>query len=197
MLKWQVGKGSDVMNNSGGSARVEARKPGADLLSVTRTSGNRPKLVVTDGTKIVTISKKVGPGRCEWGDGNDTMLVGSLEDVSGTLVVINGRGDERCRRGMFPNGDVRLRLDGGDGADTLAGSLDGDTLWGAGETLPRWPRDERWAAARATTIEARRRDVIIGNDGNDTLDGGEGTTAFPATPGLIHSPGKRPDTLRR
>ena len=190
VLKWQVGKGSDVMNNSDGSARVEASgSADADSLSVTRTSGNRPKLVVTDGTDIVTISKKVGRTDVNGGDGNDTMLVGSLEDVSGTLVVINGDdGDDTLSAASVRIGDVRLRLDGGDGADTLTGSLDGDTLWGGlGDDRADGGRGDDTMVGGEGDDDFDGQDgddVIIGNDGNDTLDGGEGHDSLSGNAGF-------------
>ena len=190
LLKWQVGKGSDVMNNSGGSARVEASgSTDADSMSVTRTSGNRPKLVVTDGVNVVTIAKTIGRTDLNGGDGNDTMLVGFLEDVSGTLVVVNGEdGDDTLSAAGVRIGDVRLRLDGGDGADTLTGSLDADTLWGGlGDDRVDGDRGDDTIVGGEGDDDLDGQDdddLIIGNGGNDTIDGGEGDDSLSGNAGF-------------
>ena len=88
LLRWRIGNGSDVMNNSAGSARVEALGSGtADSLSASKTSSNRPKLTVVDGVNTVTISKTIWRTDILAGDGNDQLVVGTsggrFEHVAG------------------------------------------------------------------------------------------------------------------
>ena len=180
VLRWRIGNGSDVMNNSAGSARVEALGSGAaDSLSVSKTSSNRPKLTVVDGVNTVTISKTIWRTDILAGDGNDQLVVGALEDVSSTLLVINGEGgrDTISAAGVHID-QVRLRLDGGDANDTITGSLGGDTVWGGlgdddvdggrgNDTIIGGDGDDDLDGGDDD-------DVIVGSDGNDSLDGGNG-----------------------
>ena len=180
VLRWRIGNGSDVMNNSAGSARVEALGSGAaDSLSASKTSSNRPKLTIADGVNTVTISKTIWRTDILAGDGNDQLVVGALDDVTSTLLVINGEGgrDTISAAGVHID-QVRLRLDGGDANDTITGSLGADTVWaGLGDD------DVDGGRGNDTIIGGdgdddldggNDDDVIVGGDGNDSLDGGNG-----------------------
>ena len=159
LLRWRIGNGSDVMNNSADSARFEALgSGGADSLSVSKTSGNRPKLTVVDGINTVWVSQTIWRTDILAGDGNDQLVVGSLEDVSGTLLVVNGEaGRDTISAAGVRIDEVRLRLVGGDDNDTMTGSLDDDTMWGG-------DGDDRVDGSRGN-------DTILGGDGDDDLDG--------------------------
>ncbi|HAA62705.1 MAG TPA: hypothetical protein DCE39_17405, partial [Planctomycetaceae bacterium] len=190
VLKWRVGAGSDVMNNSDGSARVEITgSADADTLSVSRTTGHRPKLSVSDGVSNVRIAKTIGRTDINAGDGNDTLLVGLLEDVSATLLTVNGEdGDDVLSADGVRIDNVRLRLDGGDGADTLTGSRDADTLWGgSGDDRVDGGRGDDTIVGGEGDDDIDGQDgddVIVGNDGNDTLDGGEGHDSLSGNAGF-------------
>ena len=160
LLRWRIGNGSDVMNNSADSARFEALgSSAADSLSVSKTSGNRPKLTVVDGINTVRVSRTIWRTDILGGDGNDQLVVGSLENVPSTLLVVNGEaGADTISASGVRIDEVRLRLDGGDDDDTITGSLDADTiLGGLGD------------------------DRVDGSRGNDTITGGDLTLTLPLT----------------
>ena len=180
LLRWRIGNGSDVMDNSAGSARFEALGSGAaDSLSVSKTSGNRPKLTVLDGINTVRVSNTIWRTDILAGGGNDQLVIGSLVDVGGTLLVVNGEGGrDTISAAGVRIGEVRLRLDGGDDNDTLTGSLDGDTIWG-GEGNDRADggrgNDTILGGGGDDDLDGQDDDdLIFGNDGNDTLQGGNG-----------------------
>ena len=180
LLRWRIGNGSDVMNNSGGSARLEASGSDADdSLTVSSTGGNRPTLTVEDGVNTVRISKTISRTDVLAGDGNDTLQVASLIDVGSTLVVVNGEGGEDVVSASGAQIDVvYLRLEGGDGDDTLAGSLGNDTIdGGLGNDRADGSRgnDTIIGGDGDDVLDGEDGDdVLLGNEGNDTLDGSDG-----------------------
>jgi Ca2+-binding RTX toxin-like protein len=190
LLRWRIGNGSDVMNNSADSARFEALgSSAADSLSVSKTSGNRPKLTVVDGINTVQVSSTIWRTDILGGDGNDQLVVGSLENVPSTLLVVNGEaGADTISASGVRIDEVRLRLDGGDDDDTITGSLDADTILGS-------LGDDRVDGSRGNDTIAGGDgddsldggdddDVVSGNDGNDTLDGGDGHDSLSGNAGF-------------
>jgi len=190
LLRWRIGNGSDVMNNSAGSARFEALGSGAaDSLWVSKTSGNRPKLTVVDGINTVRVSQTIWRTDILAGDGNDQLVVGLLEDVAGTLLVVNGEdGHDTISASGVRIDEVRLRLVGGNDNDTLTGSLDDDTIWGGeGDDRADGGRgnDTIIGGAGDDDLDGQDDDdVIVGGDGNDTLEGGNGHDSLSGNSGF-------------
>ena len=179
-LKWLVGNGSDIMNNTADSAQVQViGSNSADTLSIAKSSGNRPNLTISDGADTVTVKRTIWMVDVNGGNDADTLTVGNLEDVPGQLVVVNGdNGDDIVSASGKRIGVVRLRLEGGNGDDTLTGSLDADTLWGGdGNDRIRGGDGNDIAVGGLGDDDIDGQDdddILLGNEGNDTLNGSDG-----------------------
>lgn len=179
-LNWRAGGGSDIMKNSADSAIVVAvGRDSGDLLTVSKSGGNRPDLTIFDGVNTVTVKRTIYEVDIDAGAGVDTLTVGNLEDVPGLLLVVNGGADDDVLTASGARiGDVRLRLDGGEGDDVLTGSLDDDTLWGsdgADRIDAGRGNDTILGGAGDDDLDGQDGDdVLLGNEGNDLLDGSDG-----------------------
>ena len=157
-LIWSHGGGSDNLYGDAGADVVLPR--GGDGSQVF-TVGQNPvdltfqtlaRLQLSDGTHLANVGFDVEEVEFQPGEGSDTITVTDLPDVPGLLVRVNGQGgdDVLSAAGIDP-GNVRLNFDGGDGNDTVTGSIRRDTIRGGlGD------------------------DQLFGDDGNDSITGGDG-----------------------
>ncbi len=166
-LVWWHGGGSDNLHGDDGSDVVHARgDAGSQSFTVTEnvydlTLQTLARLQLSDGTHLVNVGFSVQEVEFQPGDGNDVIIVTDLPHVPSLLVRVNGQGgdDVLTAVGADP-GVVRLNFDGGDGNDTVTGSLVRDTIRGGDGD------DELFGDGG--------NDSMRGGDGDDTLDGGDG-----------------------
>ena len=155
------GSGNDtVTNTSGADGVVVTFGPGADNITITQTAiptdGTFGLLQISNGFSKVTIASSVSQVTVNGGAGNDTVTVGDLDTVCRASLVVQGDdGNDFLSALNAKTGDIRLRMEGGAGNDTLIGGLGGDTLVGDAGT-----------------------DRIKGGDGNDQLEGGTGADSI-------------------
>jgi len=110
------------------------------------------RLQLSDGTHATNVGFSVQEVEFQPGDGDDVITVTDLPDVPSLLVRVNGQGgdDVLTAAGADP-GVVRLNFDGGEGSDTVTGSLVRDTIRGGDGD-----------------------DHLFGDGGNDSMRGGDG-----------------------
>ncbi len=155
------GSGNDtITNTSGADSVVVTFGPGADVVTITQSAipvdGTMGLLQITNGTSRLTIDSSVSQVTVNAGAGNDTVTVGDLDTVCRTsLVIQGGDGNDVITALNAKTGQIRIRMEGGDGNDTLLGGLGGDTLAGGAGT-----------------------DRLKGGDGNDQLEGGTGADSI-------------------
>ena len=83
------------------------------------------------------------------GSGDDSITISTIADVRALVLNIDGQADNDTISAADANiGDVRLRLNGGNGNDTITGSRNNDTINGDNGD-----------------------DLLIGGLGNDLVDG--------------------------
>ncbi|MFM9964056.1 MAG: beta strand repeat-containing protein [Planctomycetaceae bacterium] len=208
--------GDDTLNGQGGSDSLdgglgndtivwEGLSSGDDQLSdvagdnTLRVNGNNlansfvvsqsvdDRLVVSEGSKSVTVGSTFNQIIVSGGSGNDTITVQSLLDVQGAaLSILGGNGNDTLTAAGALLGNVRLLLSGEAGNDTLVGSEDGDTLsgdagndvlngGGGDDTLGGGDgKDNLYGQSGNDSLSGNvGDDTLRGNDGNDTLDGGD------------------------
>ena len=200
--------GNDTLDGGAGDDTIiwEGASGGNDLLGDTsgdntlRVNGNananafvisesaNDLLVVSEGSKSVTVGPTFNQVIVDGGNGNDTITIQSLLDVpSVALSVLGGNGNDLLTAAGASLGNVRLLLSGNAGNDTLVGSEDSDTLSGdagndnlygnGGDDTASGGdgNDNVYGGAGNDSLQGNAGDDSLrGNDGNDTADGGDG-----------------------
>ena len=159
---WQgSNSGSDTITNASGADGVQVTlSPAANNVTITQsaipTDSTFGLIQVTEGTATLTVNSSIGQVTVNSGAGNDTVTVGDLDTVCRSSLVIQGdAGDDVLTALNAKTGQIRIRMEGGDGNDLLLGGLGGDTLVGGAGT-----------------------DRVKGGDGNDLLEGGTGADSI-------------------
>jgi len=179
-LIWSPGEANDTPSGGAGFDTLEITgTPADDSYFINKTAGGSARTQITDGTHTVTLGSSVEIISLKMGNGDDTVTITDLKGVPGTLLAIYGEtGNDTLTADGSRVGTVRMLLDGGDGNDTLTGSIGNDSLFGGDGD------DSMQAGDGHDTLEAGLgddlllgglgRDVLKGEDGNDTLEGNTG-----------------------
>ncbi|MCA9259310.1 MAG: hypothetical protein KDA61_08930 [Planctomycetales bacterium] len=174
------GTGDDILRGQTGDDRLEGGE-GSDQLDggAGRDVADYRELVVTS----LRVDLEVGSAS----DG-DTIALGSVEDVEGTLLGSNTLvGDHRANRLIGGPEDDRLEgrdgpdeLLGGDGADVIRGE-GGDDLLDGGTGDDWLEGDGAFPIASAPFwIASEGNDRIYGREGDDTIFTNDSVDAIPA-----------------
>ena len=157
-----TGSGNDtvIWNGAGNGVDIIQDSDGVQTLTVQGDSGvnnfmvdsNVGRLRVREGSASITASRTTTTVNVLGGSANDTITVSTIADVRPVVLNIDGQADNDTITAFDTNiGSVRLRLNGGNGNDTITGSRDNDSINGDGGD-----------------------DSIVGGLGNDNIDGGDG-----------------------
>ncbi len=186
---WQgTFSGSDTVTNSSGADGVQVVL-GAAANNVTINQSAIPSdgtfglMQITDGTAKLTIDSTIGQVTVNSGAGDDTVTVSDIDTVCRSSLVIQGNDDNDLLSALNAKaGVVRIRIDGGNGNDTLIGSLGGDTLeGGAGIDRLRGSNgnDLLLGGTSADSLNGENGDdTVLGGDGADTLGGDSGNDSL-------------------
>ena len=167
VLVWWHGAGSDDLHGDDGYDVVHARgDSGVQAFSVLPNANDltlqtETRLQVSDGTHRSNVEWSSEVLEFQPGDGDDTITVPDLLGVPSLLVRVAGENgnDVLDANGADP-GEVRLIFDGGDGNDTITGSLGDDTInAGDGDDL---------------VVAGAGGDTVFGGAGDDSIDGSDG-----------------------
>ena len=174
---WQgSASGNDTVTNASGADGVQVNLNGsANNVTVTQSAipadGTMGQILVTEGGSTLTIGSSISQVTVNAGAGDDTVTVGDLDTVCrSSLVIQGGDGNDFLSALNAKTGDIRVRMEGGDGNDTLTGGLGNDTLVGDAGT-------DRIKGGDGTDLleGGTGADSINGENGNDTLLGGNAT----------------------
>ncbi len=179
---WQgSSSGSDTLTNASGADGVQVTlSAAANNATITQSpipvDATFGLIQVTEGTATLTIDSSIGQVTVNSGAGDDTVTVGDLDTVCRSSLVIQGdAGNDLITALNAKAGPVRIRIEGGDGNDTLLGGLGGDTLvGGAGTDRLRGGdgNDQLEGGTGADSINGENgNDTLLGGDTNDTLAG--------------------------
>ncbi len=165
---WRVGDGNDLVLDA----------PGLDDFTMLGTSAadafnigqNLGVMLINVGTETVSVESGSTVININGGAGNDVFNVGDLETIQGLTLNLNGElGRDRYDLDGSNTGSVRINLDGGDGGDTIMGSLNDETIIGGDGN------DVINGGGGNDLIQGLAGDdTLSGGDGDDTLDGGTG-----------------------
>ena len=127
-------------------------------------------LTVTEAGKSVTAGPTFILAIINGNNGNDSINLGDISKVPPIVVEVHGgAGNDFISGTGSPIGRVRLLLDGGDGNDTVRGTLGDDTITGG------IGNDNLKGSNGNDTISADDGDDFVdGEAGNDSIDGGNG-----------------------
>jgi Ca2+-binding RTX toxin-like protein len=179
---WQgTSSGSDTVTNASGADGVQVTlSPLANNITITQSAipvdGTMGLIQVTEGAAKLTIDSSISQVTVNAGAGNDTVTVGDLDTVCRSALVIQGdAGDDTISALNAKTGAIRIRIEGGDGNDTLLGGLGGDTIVG-GAGIDRLKggdgNDQLEGGSGADSISGENgNDTLLGGDTNDTLAG--------------------------
>ncbi len=184
-LVWWHGGGSDNLHGDEGSDIVVARgDAGNQSFTVTENVNDlvlqtTARLQLSDGTHATNVGFSVQEVEFQPGDGDDVITVTDLPDVPSLLVRVNGQGgdDVLTAAGADP-GVVRLNFDGGEGSDTVTGSLVRDTIRGGDgddHLFGDGGNDSMRGGDGDDVLDGQDgNDLLLGEIGFDTLDGNSG-----------------------
>lgn len=186
---WAGGaNGNDTVKNSSGADGVLVSLDGSSNVVTIGQSGipvgaTYSFLLITSGGATLTVDTSVSQVTVDGGAGDDTITVTDIDHACrGSLVVRGGTGDDVLTANNAKIGDIRLRMDGGDGNDSILGSNGNDTLSGdAGIDRIKGGLGNDLIVGGASIDSLNGdagNDTIIGGDGSDTLVGDGADTIF-------------------
>lgn len=143
------GAGTDSVDGQTGFNTIEFK--GTTKVDVVTIGQVGSVLTIDNGFGTISATLNVQNVVVNMLAGNDKVAVGDINKVSGLQINVNGGdGNDLLSASGAQIGSVRLALNGGDGLDTLNGSLGNDSLNGG-----------------------TGKDLLAGNAGNDTIQGGD------------------------
>ena len=173
--------GNDTITNaSGADGVVVTYGIAADTVTITQSpipvGGTMGLFTITNGATKLTIDSSISQVTVNGGNGNDTITVGDLDTVCrASLVVQGGDGNDLLTALNAKTGQIRIRIEGGDGNDTVLGGLGADTLdGGAGNDRVKGGdgNDQLEGGTGSDSINGENgNDTLLGGDSNDTLVG--------------------------
>lgn len=174
---WQgSASGNDTVTNSSGADGVQATlSNSANTVTISQSpvpsNGTFGLMRITEGGATLTIDSTIGQVTVNAAGGDDNVTIGDLNTVvRSALIVQGGSGNDVISALNANTGDVRVRLEGNDGNDTLTGGKGNDTLAGGADTDRLKGGDGNDQLEGGTGA-----DSINGENGNDTLLGGDAT----------------------
>ncbi|MCX7422545.1 MAG: hypothetical protein NT013_23785 [Planctomycetia bacterium] len=180
--------GNDTVTNASGSDSVQVTLDGSSNVvtigqSAVPLGGIFSFLQVTDGGATLTVDSSVAQVIVDGGNGDDTITVNDIDRVCRGAVTVRGNKGDDVLTGLNAKiGQMRLRMEGGDGNDTIVGTSGDDTLSGdAGiDRIKAGLGDDLvLGGAGIDTINGEGgNDTLIGGDGSDTLVGDGADTLF-------------------
>ena len=177
-FQWNAsGDGDDVVSSIDGYDQMQITATNAaDTVAVSKLG---PRIQVTSGSNVLTVNANISVISIDLGGGDDLLTVGDLSGVAQTVLTINGGdGNDTLDATAGVLGDVRLRLSGDAGNDSILGSANDDTIEGGTglDTLNGGSgNDTIFGGTDNDAINGQAGDdSITGDDGNDTLAGGDG-----------------------
>lgn len=185
-LVWNgLGQGNDTLDGGTGSDGIQivGSSAGNNFVVGQTFEG---LLTVTDGAQFITSVDAVPEITVSGGGGDDTITVGNLSKLSIGLLTVNGDlGNDFIDATNATYGKLTVRINGGDGDDTLSGSNSAEVINGdAGIDIitARSGNDTVDGGAGADNINGgdgndslaggSENDIINGGLGNDSIDGG-------------------------
>ncbi len=186
---WAGGaNGNDTVTNSSGADGVLVSLDGSsNVVTIGQTAipvgATFAFLQITSGGATLTVDTSVSQVTVDGGAGDDTITVTDIDHACrGSLVVRGGIGDDVLTANNAKIGDIRLRMEGGDGNDSILGSSGSDTLSGdAGIDRIKGGNGNDLILGGASIDSLNGdagNDTIIGGDGSDTLVGDGADTIF-------------------
>ena len=177
LFVWAGGaNGNDTVTNASGADGVLVSLDGSsNTASIGQTAipvgATYGFLQITTGGATLTVDSSVAQVTVDGGAGDDTLTVNDIDHVCrGSLVVRGGAGDDLLTGNNAKIGDIRLRMEGNDGNDSIIGSQGNDTLSGdAGFDRIKG------GLGNDLILGGTGIDSLNGDGGNDTLIGGDGT----------------------
>ena len=187
-LIWNgIGDGIDTLTSTAGADSVTINGTAlANTFVISKTSDSLMR--VSEGTASIVVSSLVQNVVLNTGNGNDTVTINDLSGVSAAVVIVNGEGgNDVINASTATLGSIRLRMNGGDGNDSITGSLGDDTIDGGdgddslnggtgNDTLIGGAGNDRLngGAGNDRELGGDGSDTLLGVDGNDTLNGDAG-----------------------
>lgn len=191
-LIWNgIGDGIDTLASTAGADTVTINGTAlANTFVIGKTADSL--LRISEGTASIVVSSLVTNIVLNTGNGNDLVTINDLSGVSAAVVIVNGEGGNDVINASVANlGSIRLGLNGGDGNDTITGSLGNDTIDGGdgndsliggtgNDTLIGGTGNDRLNGGTGNDRElgGDGSDTILGSDGNDTLNGDAGNDSL-------------------
>ena len=146
-IQWDPGDGSDLVEG----------EAGVDKLIFNGSNADEIVAVAPNGARVV-LTRNIG---------NIVMDIATTEDFE--INVLGGADSVTGTNGLVTRGLLRMRIDGGDGIDTLTGGDTDDTMLGG---------------LLADTLNGGDgNDTLSGGDANDTMNGGIGNDTMIWNPG--------------
>ncbi len=141
------------------------------------------RLTITETGTTFVVASTINNVVINGNGGNDTITVAALNGVAATSLAINGgTGDDTLSAAGVAMGNVRLRLSGEAGNDSLIGSTSDDTLDGGdGDDVLGGGagNDTLFGGVGLDRINGNEGDdSMSGEDGDDTLRGGTGNDSI-------------------
>ena len=191
-LIWNgIGDGIDTLTSNAGGDTVTINGTAAvNTFIVGKTADSQ--LRISEGTASIIVSSLVTNIVLNTGNGNDTVTINDLSGVSPAVVTVNGdAGNDVLNASTATLGGIRLALNGGDGNDSITGSLGDDTIDGGdgndtliggtgNDTLIGGTGSDRinGGAGNDRELGGDGSDTVVGGDGNDTLSGDAGNDSL-------------------
>ena len=168
LLRWDPGTINDFMEGGRGRDTVQvigndtflSDDPSPDTFQLS-ANGERVRF---DRLNLIPFTLDIGTVEnivLQPGDGDDTVLIKDLTGVKSlrTVTVEGGQGNDVIDASEQANARIRLRLDGGEGDDTITGGAGRDVI--------------RGGDGNDTLDGGDGRDQVRGDAGDDTIDGGD------------------------
>ncbi len=187
-LIWNgIGDGIDTLTSTAGADTVTINGTSlANTFVIGKTSDSLMR--ISEGTASIVVSNLVTNVVLNTGNGNDTVRINDLRGVSAALVIVNGDGgNDVINASTAIPGGIRLRMNGGDGSDSITGSLGNDTIDGGdgddslnggtgNDTMIGGAGNDRLngGAGNDRELGGDGNDTLLGSDGNDILNGDAG-----------------------
>ena len=172
-----IGNGVDTVVDSAGVQTVIVQ--GDSIVNNYTVDSNNGLLRVAEGGASITVSNSTSTINVLGGSDDDTITINTIADVRALVLNIDGQADNDTITAVDASiGDVRLRMNGGNGNDTITGSRDNDTINGdnGDDSLIGGLGNDLFDGGEGDDTMAGDggNDTMLGNFGNDSAQGGDG-----------------------
>lgn len=172
-----IGNGADTVVDSEGVQTVTVQ--GDSNVNNYIVDSNNGRVRVAEGGASITVSNSTSTINVLGGSADDVITINTIADVRALVLNIDGQADNDTISAADANiGDVRLRLNGGNGNDTITGSRNNDTINGdnGDDSLIGGLGNDLFDGGEGDDTMAGDggNDTMLGNIGNDSAQGGDG-----------------------